>query len=137
MILPSVLQSCHLEIENKEALGAVADHEDIEKAFPNTYGMPRIVLKPASGEEPATRKPLKVGVVLSGGQAAGGHNVISGIYDFIKKVSPDSEMIGFMDGPQGIYTGQYCRVDDHFMDMYRNSGGFDMIGSGRTKIETE
>jgi diphosphate-dependent phosphofructokinase len=135
IMLPTVLKSAHLQYENKEALGAVSDHADIEKWFPKTYGKARIHLTPATGESPAQRKPLKVAVVLSGGQAAGGHNVISGIYDFIKKYSPDSELFGFMDGPQGIYNGKYCKVDDHYMDVYRNSGGFDMIGSGRHKIE--
>lgn len=79
--------------------------------------------------------PLKIGVVLSGGQAPGGHNVIAGIYDYIKNISPDSQLIGFLDGPQGLYKGEYCKIDDAIMNCYRNSGGFDMIGSGRHKIE--
>ena len=132
--LPKILQTVDLSLDNKEALGAVDDHEDIEKLFPSTYGMCRVLLK--TSDSPVTRKPIKVAVVLSGGQASGGHNVISGIYDFIKRISPESEMFGFMDGPQGIYKGKYCRINDHFMDMYRNSGGFDMIGSGRHKIES-
>jgi diphosphate--fructose-6-phosphate 1-phosphotransferase len=78
---------------------------------------------------------MKIGVVLSGGQAPGGHNVIAGIYDYAKKVSANSSIIGFLDGPQGIYTGQFCVIDDAMMDNYRNTGGFDMIGSGRHKIE--
>ena len=78
---------------------------------------------------------MSVGVVLSGGQAPGGHNVIAGIYDYIKKVNPQSALVGFLDGPQGIYNGQYCNVDDEMMNNYRNTGGFDMIGSGRHKIE--
>ena len=133
--LPKILQTVNLELDNKEALGAVDDHEDIQKLFPNTYGMSRVVLKESSSG-PASSKPLKIAVCLSGGQASGGHNVIAGIYDFIKRISPESELIGFMDGPQGIYTGKYCKINDHFMNMYRNSGGFDMIGSGRHKIES-
>lgn len=132
--LPKILHTTSLVLENKEALGAVDDHEDIEKLFPNTYGMARVVL--AEGSARTTSNPLKIAVVLSGGQASGGHNVIAGIYDFIKRISPQSELIGFMDGPQGIYTGKYCKINDEFMDMYRNMGGFDMIGSGRHKIES-
>ena len=78
---------------------------------------------------------MKVGVVLSGGQAPGGHNVIAGLYDYVKKISPQSTMIGFCDGPHGVMTGRYVEMDDDFVDSYRNSGGFDMIGSGRHKIE--
>ena len=78
---------------------------------------------------------MKVGVVLSGGQAPGGHNVIAGLYDYVKKISPQSTMIGFCDGPHGVMNGRYVEMDDAFVDSYRNSGGFDMIGSGRHKIE--
>ena len=78
---------------------------------------------------------MKVGVVLSGGQAPGGHNVIAGLYDYVKKISPQSTMIGFCDGPHGVMNGRYVEMDDSFVDSYRNSGGFDMIGSGRHKIE--
>jgi len=134
--LPKVLQSVELELDNKEALGAVDDHEDIEKLFPKTYGMCRVALKAASDSSSVPRNALKVAVVLSGGQASGGHNVIAGLYDFVKRVSPKSEMFGFMNGPQGIYTGKYCKITDEMMDQYRNMGGFDMIGSGRHKIES-
>ena len=82
------------------------------------------------------RKPLRVGCVLSGGQAPGGHNVIAGLYDYIKRVSPDSVLYGFLDGPRGLFTGKYVVVTDEFMNAYRNQGGFDMIGSGRDKIES-
>jgi diphosphate-dependent phosphofructokinase len=128
-----VLSTANVKFAAKEALGAVADHEDIEARFPATYGRPRVLLEPST--TPAASRPLSVGVILSGGQAPGGHNVIAGIYDFIKKVSPDSRMVGFLNGPQGLYNGEYCVVDDAMMDSYRNSGGFDMIGSGRHKIE--
>jgi len=117
-----------------EALGAAADHEEIQKAFPSTYGRPRVTIR-SSPEGQSQPKPIRIGVVLSGGQAPGGHNVIAGIYDFIKKVSPDSSMIGFCDGPHGVYSGRYLEITDEFIDSYRNSGGFDMIGSGRHKIE--
>ena len=134
MILPAILEhGPNLTYESHEALGAVDDHEDIEKAFPKTYGRARISLKQAAA--PSTTSPLRVGVVLSGGQAPGGHNVIAGIYDYIKKVHKDSVMVGFADGPQGIYNGEYCIVDDKLMNAFRNAGGFDMIGSGRHKIE--
>jgi len=134
ILLPSVLATPNIEYEEKEALGAVADHEEIQKCFPKTYGRARIALKKATPSASST-SPLKIGVVLSGGQAPGGHNVISGIFDYIKKVSPQSEMIGFLNGPQGIYNGEYCKIDTYLVDPYRNSGGFDMIGSGRHKIE--
>lgn len=134
--LPKVLQSANLALENKEALGAVDDHEAIEKLFPSTYGMCRVALVPATDVASVPRKPLRVAVVLSGGQASGGHNVIAGVFDYIKRISSDSQMFGFMDGPHGIYSGNYCRIDDAFMDQYRNTGGFDMIGSGRHKIES-
>ena len=113
-------------IENNEALGAAADHEDIQRAFPSTYGRPRVTIR-SNGD--FNSKPLRIGVVLSGGQAPGGHNVIAGIYDYIKKISPQSTMVGFLDGPHGVYSGRYHEVDDEFMDSYRNSGGFDMIGT--------
>jgi pyrophosphate--fructose-6-phosphate 1-phosphotransferase len=134
LLLPAVLASPNLVCDVKEAAGAAADHEEIQKSFPTTYGQPRIVLQsgPASA---ASSTPLRVGVVLSGGQAPGGHNVIAGVYDFCKKVSAQSQIIGFMDGPQGVYNGEYCLISDAMMDAYRNSGGFDMIGSGRHKIE--
>ena len=97
MVLPSILQAGpNLTYESHEALGAVDDHEDIEKAFPKTYGRARISLKPTTTT--TTHTPLRVGVVLSGGQAPGGHNVIAGIYDYIKKVHKDSVMVGFADG---------------------------------------
>lgn len=128
-----VLRSTHMSYEKKEALGAVDDHEEIEKLFPATYGQARIVL--TTSDAPAASSPKRVGVVLSGGQAPGGHNVICGIYDFLKRLSPESVILGFLDGPQGIYTGKYTIFSDAFINSYRNSGGFDMIGSGRHKIE--
>jgi len=80
--------------------------------------------------------PLKIGCVLSGGQAAGGHNVIMGMFDMVKKIHPDSTLYGFIAGPHGIFTGNYMEITDDYMNLYRNMGGFDMIRSGRHKIET-
>lgn len=104
-LLPEILQrGPHLLYDTHEALGAVADHADIEKAFPKTYGLPRISLKPDADatQKAAQVKPIRVAVVLSGGQAPGGHNVIAGVYDYVKRLHPDSVLIGFMDGPQGV-----------------------------------
>jgi len=81
-------------------------------------------------------KPLRLGCVLSGGQAAGGHNVIMGLFDMAKKLNPDSKLYGFLAGPHGVYTGNYMEITAEYMDLYRNMGGFDMIRSGRHKIET-
>ena len=132
--IPKVLESVSkVVMENNEALGAAADHDEIKKAFPMTYGRPRVTVRSSDVER--TVNSLRIGVVLSGGQAPGGHNVIAGIYDYIKKLSPSSSMIGFLDGPHGVYSGRYLEMDDTFIDSYRNSGGFDMIGSGRHKIE--
>lgn len=133
-VLPAVLQSGSFTLEIKEALGAAADKEKIQALFPATYGKPRVLIVP--GPEAVTN-PLKVGVVLSGGQAPGGHNVIAGLYDCIKRLSPDSQLYGFLNGPHGVMNGVYCEVTDEMMNLYRNTGGFDMIASGRDKIEKE
>lgn len=112
---------------------AAADKEQISELFPKTYGQPAIKFKKAYERNPA--KPLKVGVILSGGQASGGHNVISGLYDAIKEANPQSELYGFFDGPKGLIKGNYKKLTDEVIDQYRNLGGFDMICSGRGKIE--
>jgi diphosphate--fructose-6-phosphate 1-phosphotransferase len=143
-----VLAHGSLKLVPKEALGAVADHAEIQHLFPCTYGRSRedsfskfphlfagVILEKDDAIGDFQNTPLKIGVILSGGQAPGGHNVIAGIYDFIKKRSPQSQLIGFLDGPQGLYKGEFCVIDDAIMNSYRNSGGFDMIGSGRHKIE--
>ena len=133
-LVPAVLANVlSVKLKKNEALGAVSDHNDIKNKFPKTYGCPRVTLV-AAGPERAG-KPLRMGVVLSGGQAPGGHNVIAGIFDFCKKVHPHSALIGFLNGPHGIFTGNFCEIDEAFMDAYRNIGGFDMIGSGRHKID--
>ena len=111
---------------------SVGDQEEIKKLFPNTYGMPLIEFVP--GEESANRK-MNVGVILSGGQAPGGHNVICGIFDAVKKMNPENKVYGFLMGPGGLVDHKYIELTPEFVDDYRNTGGFDMIGSGRTKLE--
>lgn len=121
----------------KEALPADAkDGEVIKNLFPTTYDTPLIEFQ-AGPDTGAPTKPIKVAVVLSGGQAPGGHNVIAGIFDGIKQHHQDSKMIGFLDGPHGIFTGNFVEIDDDIMDGFRNTGGFDMLGSGRHKIESD
>ena len=138
--LPTILTK-DIQIKKCEALGAAADHgrfqntlnnnlEKIQALFPCTYGLPRVEYEECQDKH---WKPMNIGVVLSGGQAPGGHNVIAGIYDFVKKVG--GNMYGFRYGPRGVFTGKYVKIDDKFMDQYRNMGGFDMIGSGRDKIK--
>lgn len=114
----------------------VADQDEVRKLFPQTFGQ-RIVELKSSSEAP-TRRVLKIGVVLSGGQASGGHNVIAGLFDFMQRVgAPGSKLYGFLDGPAGIFKGRYRELDAEYIRPYRNQGGFDMIGSGRDKIETQ
>ncbi len=113
---------------------SIADTKEIKELFPNTYGLPVITFEgPSSEKKPA----IKAGVILSGGQAPGGHNVIAGLYDGLKKLNPASELYGFLGGPSGLIDNKYVKFDDVFIDEYRNTGGFDIIGSGRTKLEKE
>ena len=111
---------------------SVADQDDIKKLFPNTYGMPLVEFVP--GEKPVECS-LNVGIILSGGQAPGGHNVISGLFDAVKKLNPANRLYGFLMGPGGLVAHDYVEITPEFVDEYRNTGGFDMIGSGRTKLE--
>ncbi|MFC1585086.1 diphosphate--fructose-6-phosphate 1-phosphotransferase [Fibrobacterota bacterium] len=122
-------------IEKGDATESMGDHDLIKKAFPHTYGLP--IIKFVPGSAPAEKKPLNVGVVLSGGQAPGGHNAICGIYDAIVEVNPSSKLFGFLGGPSGLEDGKFEILDELKIDEYRNTGGFDMIGSGRTKLETK
>ena len=122
------------KINKGAATESVSDQAKIKELFPNTYGLPVVQFEAA---EAKAGKALRMGVVLSGGQAPGGHNVIAGIYDGIKSVSKDSVLFGFLGGPSGLENGKYIEIDDAKMDAYRNAGGFDMIQSGRTKLETE
>jgi pyrophosphate--fructose-6-phosphate 1-phosphotransferase len=124
----------NLSLQEGDVMRVNADEEAISLLFPRTYGRP--VLKLVQGEGNSGGKPLRVGTVLSGGQAPGGHNVIAGLLDGMKAVDPDSKLYGFIAGPKGIYQGQYVELTPEVIDRYRNTGGFDMIGSGRDKIET-
>ena len=113
---------------------SVADQEDIKNLFPNTYGLPEIKFEKTSS---TPSKPINVGVILSGGQAPGGHNVICGLFDGIKKINRDSRLYGFLMGPGGFVDHKYMELTSDIIDEYRNTGGFDIIGSGRTKLETK
>ncbi len=112
---------------------SVADQEEIQKLFPNTYGLPEIRFEKISKN--LSGKPVNVGVILSGGQAPGGHNVICGLFDGIKKINKDSRLFGFLMGPGGLVDHNYIELTSSIIDEYRNTGGFDIIGSGRTKLE--
>ncbi|MBN1602133.1 MAG: diphosphate--fructose-6-phosphate 1-phosphotransferase [Chitinispirillaceae bacterium] len=113
---------------------SIADTKEIKELFPNTYGLPVITFEGPTSEN---KPPIKAGVILSGGQAPGGHNVIAGLYDGLKKLNPASELYGFLGGPGGLIDNKYVKFDDAFINDYRNTGGFDIIGSGRTKLEKE
>ncbi len=131
--LPKALKGAVKAVEGA-ATQSVADQEAIQKLFPNTYGMP--LIKFETGE--AVKLPaMNVGVILSGGQAPGGHNVISGLFDGIKALNPDSKLYGFILGPGGLVDHNYMELTSDIIDEYRNTGGFDIIGSGRTKLEKE
>ncbi|TLX78325.1 diphosphate--fructose-6-phosphate 1-phosphotransferase [Labilibacter sediminis] len=132
--LPAALKGSVKIVEGKKT-ESVADQADIEKLFPNTYGMP--VLNFEEGDSTASSKAIGVGLILSGGQAPGGHNVISGIYDGLKKINPENKIFGFLGGPGGLVDNDYVELTDDVVDHYRNTGGFDIIGSGRTKLEEE
>lgn len=114
---------------------SVADQAEIAKLFPNTFGMP--IVSFVEGKEEKKHDPVNVGVILSGGQAPGGHNVISGIFDGIRRIHPDSKLFGFLGGPGGLVKHEYVELTAEIVDEYRNTGGFDIIGSGRTKLEEE
>ncbi len=121
-------------VKKGEATQSAADQDRIRGLFPATYGAPVVTFE---NGEATNARPLTVGVVLSGGQAPGGHNVISGIYDGVKSADPKSRVLGFLGGPGGLVDGKFREIDDATMDLYRNSGGFDLIASGRTKLESE
>ena len=131
--LPQALKGAVVAKEG-EPTQSVADQEAIKALFPNTYGMPLIQFVEGEAVEfPA----INVGVILSGGQAPGGHNVISGLFDGIKKLNKDSKLYGFILGPGGLVDHNYKELTAEIVDEYRNTGGFDIIGSGRTKLEKE
>ena len=131
--LPKALQGA-VKIVEGAPTKSVDNQEEIKKLFPNTYGMPLIEFVPG---EKANNKKLNLGVILSGGQAPGGHNVISGLFDTLKKLNPENRLYGFLMGPGGLVDHEYIEITSDFIDQYRNTGGFDMIGSGRTKLEKE
>ena len=130
--LPKALQGA-VKIAEGAPTQSVDNQEDIKKLFPNTYGMPLIEFVQGN-EIPA--KAINVGIILSGGQAPGGHNVISGLFDEVKKLNPNNQLYGFLMGPGGLVDHKYIEITADFLNDYRNTGGFDMIGSGRTKLET-
>ena len=131
--LPVALKGNVKAVEG-EPTSSVRDQQIIKSLFPNTYGMPMVEFVP--GEEPV-QKAINVGVILSGGQAPGGHNVISGLFDELKRLNPDNRLFGFLLGPAGLISHEYLELTEDIIDEYRNTGGFDIIGSGRTKLETE
>ncbi len=135
--LPSVLANGinKLVLKQGEKTQSVADQKEIQELFKNSYGMPTVTFETSDKEE---KRPAKnIGVILSGGQAPGGHNVIAGIFDALKQANPENKLYGFLGGPSGIIDGKYIELTDEIIDSYRNTGGFDIIGSGRTKLETE
>ncbi len=135
--LPGMLRNGISEIcvHNGGATESVADQERIKALFPNTYGKNEITF--AKGENTSDAKKQVVGVILSGGQAPGGHNVICGLYDALKATDQENVLYGFKGGPSGLIDDDYIVFDDAYINQYRNTGGFDIIGSGRTKLETE
>ena len=132
--LPKALRTNKIKIEFGAPTEPQTDMDKIKQLFPNTYGQP--VVKIIEGEDNLCTGPIRVGVVLSGGQAPGGHNVIAGIFDALKAANKDSRLFGFLKGPKGIMRGRYKELTAEIIDDYRNTGGFDMIMSGRDKIET-
>ena len=135
--LPECLQRGinSLELLEGSATESVRDQEQIKALFKNTYGKPVVSFKNSISLNASDVK--NVGVILSGGQAPGGHNVIAGLYDALKQANSANKLYGFLGGPSGIIDGKYIEFSDEFIDQYRNTGGFDIIGSGRTKLETE
>ena len=129
--LPKALQGA-VKVKLGTPTQSVGNQEEIKKLFPNTYGMPIVEFEPAT--EANTTK-MNVGIILSGGQAPGGHNVITGLFDQIKKLNPENRLFGFILGPGGLVDHNYMELTKDIIDEYRNTGGFDMIGSGRTKLE--
>jgi len=135
--LPSVLADGinKLVMTKGEKTQSVSNQEEIKALFEHSYGLPVINFSTSDREE---RKPVKnIGVILSGGQAPGGHNVIAGLFDAMKQANPENKLYGFLGGPSGIIDGKYIELTADIIDNYRNTGGFDIIGSGRTKLETE
>ena len=135
--LPGMLRNgvADICVKNGEATASVADQEKIAALFPNTYGKNEITF--VKGKNTSEAKKQVVGVILSGGQAPGGHNVVCGLYDALKATNKDNVLYGFKGGPSGLLEDNYLVFDDEYINQFRNTGGFDIIGSGRTKLETE
>ena len=125
----------NVSIKEGEPTQSVGNQEEIKALFPNTYGMPLVEFVPTDVKKEYA--PMNIGIILSGGQAPGGHNVICGLYDELKKQNKSNKLYGFLMGPGGLVDHKYIELTDAIIDEYRNTGGFDMIGSGRTKLELE
>ncbi len=136
-VLPAIIKNGPAKVIPKfgTPTKSVSDYETVQKLFPNTYGMPTVNFVKGKNSE-ISKKIIKVGVVLSGGQAPGGHNVIAGLFDALKKANSKNKLIGFLGGPSGILENKWKEITKNLIDEYRNTGGFDIIQSGRTKIET-
>ena len=132
--LPAGLRG-NVSIKEGAPTQSVGDQEEIQKLFPITYGMPLVDFVPS--DEKKEYAPMNIGIILSGGQAPGGHNVICGLYDELKKQNAGNKLYGFLMGPGGLVDHKYIELTDELIDEYRNTGGFDLIGSGRTKLEEE
>ena len=134
-IVPNVLKNLDgITIIEGSKTEAAADKDQVRKLFKSIYDIPISNIGP--GKSADIHRPLKVGIILSGGNAAGGHNVVSGLFDALKEANPSNQLIGFRGGAGGILDGNYIEITPEIMNKYRNIGGFDIIGSGRTKIET-
>ena len=133
--LPATLR-CPVRAVKGEPTQSVADQEAVKALFPKTYGLPELTFERDDSAMPP-EKPFNVGVILSGGQAPGGHNVICGLYDGIKALNKYCRLYGFLGGPDGLINGDFVKLDAKTIDAYRNTGGFDMIRSGRTKLDTD
>lgn len=131
--MPAALRG-HVRLTEGEKTQSVADQAEIKELFPNTYGMPVIEFTQGKAGD-IENMPMNVGVILSGGQAPGGHNVICGMFDALKRLNPESKLYGFLGGPSGLIEGKYAELTKEVIDEFRNTGGFDIIGSGRTKLE--
>ena len=131
--LPKALQGA-VKVKEGEPTNSVDNQEEIKQLFPHTYGMPLVEFVPG---DVANNKKMNVGIILSGGQAPGGHNVICGLFDAVKRLNPENKLYGFLMGPGGLVDHNYMEITADYVDNFRNTGGFDMIGSGRTKLEEE
>ena len=133
--LPNVLKNISLvKVIKGKLTSSVSDADELKNIFPNTFGLPLINFEVGEKQD---SEPINVAVILSGGQAPGGHNVIAGIYDSLKKLNSKSKLFGFLGGPSGLIDNEYIEMSENLINEFRNTGGFDIIGSGRTKLEKE